>query len=104
MGLLDLEKFFLRLQPVGEVSLHCLLDIGFICLIIEIDFECKCLERSPMSLETRAFESKLIARKYLPLGLLFLLLCNIYDKDERSARDRKDMKHDLFGLAWLENL
>ena len=24
-------------------------------------------------------------------------------EDERSARDRKDMKRDLFCLAWLEN-
>ena len=24
-------------------------------------------------------------------------------EDERSARDRKDMKHDLYCLAWLDN-
>ena len=98
-GSWDLEKFFLWLQPVGEVSLYCLLDIGPICIIKEIDFECKC----SMALETRTFESKLIARKFSPLGLLFVLSCNIYDKDERSARDRKDMKHDLFCLASLDN-
>ena len=85
------------------MSLYCLLDMGPICLIIEIDFECKALKRSPIALETGAFKSKLIARKFSPFGLLFVLSCNIHDKDECSARDRKDMKYDLFCLAWLEN-